>query len=376
MTDFTLSDEAEAIRAEVRRFATRELRPRARQGGDPAVLAELRASFRELGLGSVDWPEEAGGLGLGLLERVLVAEELAAGDAGLALALDDGGLAARALLELGSPAQRERLAALEDSGAVFALALDEADLAWERGALYTMASPDGEGWRLQGGKHFVLQAPRATAFVVLARTGFAPGWGEVDAFLVEAGAEGLQVLEDPPRIGLDALGSGRLLCAGCPAARLAGGAPRPAAIARLRRYRRILFAALMVGVARAATGYACGYAQERPAFGKMIGQFQGIAFPLAELATAVDATRWLVWRAAEAFDRGDADELPSLEALLTAQETVHRAGIDSVQVLGGAGFMEDYPVEKWMRDGAALAGLAGSRLVTEQLAADALFGPA
>lgn len=382
MADFSLSEEAASIRDMVRRFADATLRARARAGeADAKAVEDLRAGFHELGLVQLDWPEELGGLGLGLFERVLVSEELAHGDAGLALLLDDGGLAARALLELGSPEQQQHWLAgwAEDAPPpqVWSLALDEADLAWERGALYTMASQDDGLWRLMGAKCFALQAPRASHFVVFARTGFEPGWGSVGAFVVEAGCEGLSLEAETDRLGLGALPSARLLLSGCAvpeSARLQTPGDKLAAVQRFLAYRRIVASAQMLGVARAALEYACGYAEERPAFGRMIGQFQGIAFKLADLATEVDATRWLVWQAAWHFDQGTDFVLPSLQALLQAQETAHRAGIDSVQVLGGAGFIDDYPVEKWMRDGAALACLSGSRLVAEELAAEQLFG--
>ncbi len=384
MADFSLSEEATSIREEVRRFARATLRERGRAAEvDPASVEDLRTSFYELGLVQLDWPEELGGLGLGLFERVLVSEELAYGDAGLALLLDDAGLAARALLELGSAEQQQRWLAPwagdQAPGQVWGLALDEADLAWERGALFTMASREDDLWRLMGAKYFVLQAPRASHLVVFARTGFEPGWPGIDAFVVPARGEGLSLEVESNRLGLGAVSSARVLLSGCTvpeSARLCGADDKLAAVQRLLAYRRIVAAAHMLGVARAALEYACGYAEQRPAFGRMIGQFQSIAFKLADLATEIDATRWLTWQAASLFDEGSDFQLASLQALIQAQETAHRAGIDSVQVLGGAGFIDDYPVEKFMRDGAALASLSGSRLVVEELAAEQLFGTA
>jgi len=378
MISFEPTDDERAIRDEVRRFAEVELRPQGRacEAGRGPTDA-MRAAYAALGIAALERPEDAGGLGLSLAARALVEEELAWGDAGLACALDASGPAAAILLEMAAPEARAALLrSLSTPGDVTALALSEEDPAADAGLLLsTTATPDGAGgYVVHGRKRFVRHAPTATRFLVIARTPDGPA-----ALLVDRAAKGVSVGREDDRVGLQALRSAEVSFEDVRLPGAARASPPEGAQEALERALARLWvttAARQVGLARAALEYATFYAQDRSAFGKKIGQFQGIAFKLADMAIAVDAARWLVWRAACIHAKG-APEAPREAALALAQanEAAVKAAIDAVQVLGGAGFMEDYPAEKWMREARALASLDGSDGARSLLAAERLYGP-
>ncbi len=392
MISFDPTDDEKAIRDEVRKFAEGELRAQGRDCEKSGEVPEkLRRTYHELGLATLDWPEAAGGAGLSAVARAIVEEELARGDAGLALALDGPGLASRAILELGSDEDRARwLPRLAARGAVAALAIAESDLGSDLGRVATAAVPDGAGgYILNGRKLFVLNAPPADLFVVVAKGDPAP-----DLFVLERDTPGLALGRQDDRLGLQACRSCevKLDDARAPAAaRIAGSAAaersgaavgtaeRSGALDRWDRFLArswVTLAARAVGIARAATEYATFYAQDRSAFGRKIGSFQGVAFKIEDMATSTDAARWLVWRAAAALARGAPDAMRQAAlAAVHANETAVGAAIDCVQILGGAGFMEDYPAEKWMREARALAAILGNDPVRNHLAAEREYGP-
>jgi hypothetical protein len=410
MISFEPTDDERAIVDEVRRFAEKELRPRAREAeAARAAPAALLESYRALGLHALDWPEEAGGAGLSIVARALVEEELSRGDPGLAVALDACGVAAAAVLELAPAGRRaELLRRLADAPGGAALALAEEDLASELGgAIATTLSgggpleapgarrgpgaADADGGarlRLDGRKRFVLHAPSASLLLVVAREGGgAPasgaaglsGGAPLAAALVPREASGISLGRDEERIGLRAARSAEVRferVAVAEDAVLASGEALAAGFDRLLSRLWITTAARQVGVARAALEYATFYAQDRQAFGKKIGQFQGIAFKVSDVAIAVDAARWLAWRAASLHAKGDpAAPRAAALALAQANEAALQATVDTVQVLGGAGFVEDYPVEKWMRDARALASLHGGDPLRHAFAAERAYGP-
>jgi alkylation response protein AidB-like acyl-CoA dehydrogenase len=331
--DFALPDELALLQETARGFARDHLQGADRDAERARAPSETaRAAYREIGLAGLGLPEALGGAGLGALARALVLEELAAADAGAALALDPLGPALHALAELGGHAALRALALplLERPDARALLAVDlEGRVRVERErASGTLA------W---------LPADRVDLLVVLSREGgFAVG-------------EGL-ALENVRGAGLRAAGASALTLDGAPVRavwRDAGGAARALARARLD------VAALGVGVMRASAELARGYALERVAFGRPIAHHQALAFLLVDMHAAVEAARALVYDAAWRLDVG----LPAVEAcasaFLEAAEQSLFVTPNGVQVLGGHGFMQDYPAEKWMREARALSLLAG-----------------
>jgi len=303
---------------------------------DPALVR----AYRALGFATMEAPGAAGGQALPALAKALVLEEVGAGDAGAALALEGAGPAERALVELG---QWEVLRRLGDEPLLRVGFVCDADgrLVLDGGAV-----TGSHAWA-------PLPASGCEAVVVLQ--------GERLA-LVREGVRFTSVKS----CALAASGSCRLDFERAPVVATSG---EPAAAARALAHARLWVAALLVGVARAACEYAMRYAQERVAFGRPIAHHQGLAFLLADMATAVEAARLAVWHAAVAVGSERGGEREAAWALAEAAEQALFVGPNAVQVLGGHGFMKDHPVEKWMREIRTLAQLAGGRDEAELAAA-------
>jgi alkylation response protein AidB-like acyl-CoA dehydrogenase len=295
----------------------------------------VRAAFDAIGLARLELPEALGGAGLGALARALVNEALGAADPGAALALDPLGPALHPLAELGGEAALEAHALpLLDGGGARAVLVTDADVAWRRaGDRVTAQVP----W---------VPAERADLLVLL---------GAEEALVVEAG-QGVEV-RPLPGAGLRAAGASALHLDGAPVRACWQDA---AGAARARGRARVAVAALLVGVMDGAAGFARGYARERVAFGRPIAHHQAMAFLLVDLVAAVDAARLLLHEAAWQLDAGH-PAAPALAAAAFAEavEAARFVGPAAVQVLGGHGFMQDYPVEKAMREARALGSLLG-----------------
>lgn len=335
------------------------------------LSTELRAAAEAMGLGAVHLPEAVGGAGLGLVTGVLLEETLAAGDPAVAFALGGTASFALAMAELGGELGRDALA---KPGAV---AFGEPRPHSERPGLSTLATKAGDGWELRGEKAYVLGADRAERFVVFAQVDESKGCAGVGAFLVEKSA----AVKATPRVrtlGLDAASFGGVLLEGARGVRLAeAGFER--AVLRFFAKHALLVAARCVGLSRAAFDVTRAYVEQRRAFGKPVAHFQAVAFTVADRAIDVEATRAMVHRAAWLWDSGDDENaalLATARAVAQAHQTAMRCGDDGVQLHGGAGFMRDYAVEKYMRDAKqlALCGLPTSS--AEQLAAAVELGRA
>jgi acyl-CoA dehydrogenase len=347
---------------------------------------EVRKAAHEMGLGHVGLPEEVGGAGLGLTTAVLLEEEIAFGDPSAAFAFGGGGTFARAVLELGTPEQAKALLAplvgekgFDTFGAV---AWSERRANPERPGLSTRATrlPSG-GWRIDGEKAFVLDADRAHSFVVFAQVEDDKGWDGLGAFVVTRATKGLGVGARTTTLGLDLASVGSIRLEGVEVAdadRLAGNGDFGAALLRFFMKSALVIAARCVGLSRAAFEVTLEYCQGRKAFGKPVGHFQSIAFTLADRAMDVDASRALVWRAAAAWDAGAGSKedalLHSAYAVSYALEAAMRCGDDAVQLHGGAGFMRDYAVEKFMRDAKQLQVCVMTSEQADQLAATIELG--
>jgi alkylation response protein AidB-like acyl-CoA dehydrogenase len=380
MISFDLQDEERMVQDTVRAFATSEVRPAARPCEKArAVTPGVAEKFLQLGLHAVQLPESAGGAGLGAIAGAVVAEELAWGDPGIAAALLSSYPAACILEALGDEAQRRRfLAPVAEQGARLTLALSEAEP--PEAGLGVTATRDGDGFVLSGKKSFVSYGGAAALHLVAAQVDGARGWDGIGVFAVEAGTPGLLRGQAYETLGLRALPFAEVVLDGCrvPAENvLAGGGDG----VRLGLHRALLKASLLsgalaVGCARAAYEYALQYAEERQAFGKPIGHFQAIAFMLSDMAMDVEAARWMVWRAASAIDPGAAEPLAAALAVTHAHEAALRVADHSVQILGGHGYMQDHPPEKWMRDAKTLGVYLCSAEFADGIALSQILGEA
>jgi alkylation response protein AidB-like acyl-CoA dehydrogenase len=366
MISFGPTEEQEVARDAMREFAASAIRPIARSSDEASASPDafLEQAW-QLGLVATQLPEAYGGAGEARspITNALVLEELAHGDAGLALAATSPALFAMPVAEFGTEAQKQALLPLfgGDRFHAASLALVEPGPCFDPFALRAKAERKGDGFVLSGQKCFVPLADRASHFLVLAREN---GGDQVQAYVVPRDAAGLAIAAPEKNLGLRALPTGTLTFerVEVPAsARLGGDAGCDAR--RIVNLARTAQAAVLVGVSRAVMEYAIPYAKDREAFDEAIAKKQAIAFTLADMCIEVDAMRWMVWQAASRLERGlDATREAQLARTYCAKQAMKIAD-DGVQVLGGHGFIREHPVELWYRNARTLGVLDGAGLV-------------
>lgn len=367
MISFTPTDDQKLMIDASQKLA-KTLAARIRDTEKSGLSAELRAAATEMGIGVVHLPEAVGGAGLGLVTAVLLEEEIAAGDPAAAFALGGTSGFALALAELGSADQAKDATAKDG-----AVAFGEPHPHRDRAGLSTIAKKDGNAFTLKGEKAYVLGADRAERFVVFAQVDEAKGCDGVAAFLVEKGT-GVKPTARSRTLGLDAASFAGLELDGA-RGELLGPTPGGNDFARgaLRFFAKhaLLNAARCVGLSRAAFDVTRAYVEQRRAFGKPVAHFQAVAFTVADRAMDVEAARALVHRAAWLWDQNDDENaalLATARATSFAQAAAMRCGDDGVQLHGGAGFMRDYAVEKYMRDAKQLSLCGMPASCADQLA--------
>lgn len=332
MLDLAAGDDLDLVVETARRLAETELGPRLREAEAAREVGdELRSTWDEVGLAGLELPEACDGADLGCLARVLVNEELATGDVGAALALDPYGPALTTLLEIGGEKAVAELVSATRQGSERALLVmaEDARIEVDRDAV-DLDVP----W---------VPAERAGAVVLLVGS---------DAILLTGGFD----FEPLRGAGLRAAGAARLCADGAAiAARWSNAEGAKRARARARLY----YASLLLGVMRAACDFSAAYAQEREAFGKPIGHHQALAFLITDMRIALDAARLVVHEAAWRVDRRLPCQIEAASAWAECIEASRTIGPNGVQILGGHGFMADYPVEKHMREARALGLLCG-----------------
>lgn len=354
----TLTPEQEEIRSLARAFAERELRPRS-AGWDRARALDdgVFAQLAELGFLGMSVPEAHGGLGLDPLTYLLVLEELAWGDAAVALAVAaHNGLVAATIARHGTEEQKRALLPKLASGETLGtFALSEPQAGGDVAAVAIAATRDTGGWRLSGAERWVANGLRAGLAIVFARTGPAA----LGAFLVELPRRGWTPGRPEVTMGLSAAEMVAVDLDGVavPDARVLGDPAAGFGVAAEALDRgRLGVAAQAVGIARAAQEHALAYARAREQFGQPIARFGAVQEKLAEMARRTTAARALTHAAAARHAPGAAphgeDGVTAWSAMakLTASEAAVWVADEAVQVFGGYGYMRDYPVEKLMRD--------------------------
>ncbi|HEX3238546.1 MAG TPA: acyl-CoA dehydrogenase family protein [Solirubrobacterales bacterium] len=356
IADFGLSDEQALLRQTVREFARAKVAPRAH--GIDAAQSFPAASWREaaaLGLLGATAPAAHGGAGLGLAELCIVGEELAAACLSTAATvLHQADMVVGRIARHGSEAQMERwLPGLIDGSLIGCLAMTEPEAGSDVMSMRTRAVPSDGGWVLNGTKTFITNGPVADLALVYARTG-GEGSRDLGLFAVPTDSPGFARGKKFSKMGWRGSPTGELLLDDCEvgAEALVGAADEGRAImfAGLDS-ERVLMAAESVGVAQGALEAALGYARERRQFGRAIGEFQLIQGKLADMFAETEACRALTWSAAARAEAGDpgARALASAAKLL-AGDVAMKVTTDAVQVLGGYGYIDEFPVERYMRD--------------------------
>jgi alkylation response protein AidB-like acyl-CoA dehydrogenase len=357
--DLDLSPEHQLLRQTVRDFATREVEPLVEEYEKARRFpADIVGMLGPMGLLGIPYPEEEGGAGLDTLAYAIAIEELARVWGSLALIVAaHTSLGCGPLHMEGTPEQKERYLVPMAQGRVLgAYGLTEPEAGSDSGATRTTARlDDADGcWVIDGRKRFITNAGEAGTYIVTARTGSREdGAPEISAFIVEAETPGFSVGRLEEKMGLHASATGELLFDACrvpPDQMLGGRGAGWKTFLRILDGGRISIGAMALGLAQAALDASITYARERKQFGRAIGTFQGVGFMVADMATEIDAARQLVWRAAWLKDQDRDYALAAAEAKLFASEVSQRATNSAVQIHGGYGYVEEYKVERYLRD--------------------------
>jgi alkylation response protein AidB-like acyl-CoA dehydrogenase len=359
------------LRELTRRFVKKELLPIVEEDEqNERFRPEMIQKMGELGLTGIPVPENYGGSGLGYLEYVTALEELAAGNMGYAISIAVTGLTQVILNLFGNEDQKRKyIPPLAHGHAIGAFSLSEAGAGSDAASLRTTAKKQGKNYIIQGTKLWTTQGDIADTLILLARTG-TPGTKGISAFIIEKGMPGFQYGKREKKMGCHTSHTMELIFneVQVPAENLIGqeGDGFKIAMSALNSG-RITIGAGAVGIAKGALEIAIHHAKERQQFGKAISEFQGVSFLLADMAVQLDAARLLVQRAAWLKDQ----ELPFTEqaamAKLFATDMAMKVTTDAVQVLGGSGYTQDFPVERFMREAKLLQIVEGTNQIQRMI---------
>jgi alkylation response protein AidB-like acyl-CoA dehydrogenase len=353
-----LNDEQREIRELVRTIAREQIAPRAAEIDKSAEFPwDVVELYREKDLFGIMYDEQYGGIGESSLMTLVTIEELSkvCATSGLIIAVQE--LGSLGIKLAGSDEQKQRFLPKLASGEwLAAYALTEPGSGSDSAAMRTTARRDGDDYVLSGGKRFITSAGVASVYVVFAKTDPEQGHSGISAFVVEAETPGFEVGRIEPKMGIKGSTTGEIFFndVRIPAANLLGKEGQGFKIAmRILDRSRPGIGAQGLGLAQGATDYAVDYAKSRETMGKPIGQHQLIAGMLADMETKCEAARGLLYKVGQMIDEGDTgSELTKLSAMakLYCTDVAMDVTTDAVQVLGGYGYMQEYPVERMMRD--------------------------
>ena len=377
--DFSLSDEQQLIRETARAFCDREIVPHAREWDrtermDLGIVAKLA----DVGFLGCALPEEYGGMGLDTISYCLVMEELGRADSSVrGIVSVNNGLAGKTIATWGTSEQKaEWLPRMCSGEALGCYGLTEPGSGSDPASLVTRAERDGDGWVINGSKIFITLGSWAGVCLVFARTG-GEGARGITCFLVPTSTEGFSAVKVDGKLGLRAQDTAELFLDGVrvpDSVRLGDeGAGFKVAMSALDNG-RISLAAGSVGIAQGCVDACLAYAAERKQFGRSIATFQLVQELIADAAVETEAARMLAWRAAFLADAGEPYTLAASEAKYYASEVAVRAANAAVQVHGGYGYIDEFPVQKYLRDARVSTLYEGTSQIQKLLIGRALTG--
>ncbi|WP_137923597.1 acyl-CoA dehydrogenase family protein [Cupriavidus sp. 2SB] len=351
-----LTPEQEMIRDAVRQFAQDVIAPQAAQWDrDKTFPKDVHRELARLGAYGVAVPEELGGAGLDYLSLALILEEIAAGDGGTSTVISVNNCpVCSMLMAFANDAQKQKwLVPLARGEMLGAFCLTEPHVGSDASALRTTATRDGDHYVLNGVKQFITSGKYADVAIVMAVTDKAAGKRGISAFLVPTSTPGYIVARLEDKLGQHSSDTAQIVFEDCrvPADCLLGeeGAGYKMALSGLEGG-RIGIASQSIGMARAAFDAALAYAKERESFGQPLFQHQAVQFRLSDMATQIEVARQMVWHAASLKDAGRPCLKEAAMAKLFASEMAERVCSDAIQVFGGYGYVNDFPVERIYRD--------------------------
>ena len=355
MIDFSLSEEQKQLRDLSHEFTEKEIVPHAARLDETAEYPhEIARKAWELGLMNSHVPEEYGGLGLGVLEGCLIAEETAWGCTGVSTAMEANTLAECPIIVAGSEDQKKKwLTPMIEEFLFAAYCVTEPGAGSDVQAIRTSAKRHGDEYVLNGTKMWITNGGVANWYFVLAYTDESKGYRGMSAFVVPRDLPGVVLGKKENNMGQRCSDTRAVSFEDVkvPAANRLGeeGNGFKVAMAAFDHSRPVV-ASAAVGLARSAYEHAVRYAKERETFGVPIYKHQAVSFMIADMACAIEAARLLVWQAGWTIDQGRRNTQQAAYAKLFAADAAVKVATDAVQVFGGYGFSKEYPVEKLYRD--------------------------
>lgn len=355
MSWFAFTDEQDALRRESRKFAEREIVPKAGAYDESSEFPkDIFSKAHQTGFMNFTIPPEYGGSGLSLFDASLVIEELAWGCSGVATSLVANDLALTPILVGGSKEQKELFVKpIAEAGSFASFCLSEPGAGSDAGGLSTTATKVGDHYVINGSKQWITNAGYASQYTVFATMDKSKKHKGISCFAVPANAPGITKGRHENKMGQRCSNTVPLTFENVkvPEANRIGKEGEGFAIAmETLDISRPMTAAIAVGIGQAAYDYARAYAKDRKQFGQSISNFQGIQFMLADMVTEIEAGRLLTLKAAALIDSGKRATLESSMAKRFSADTAMKVSTDAVQIFGGYGYTKDYPVEKLMRD--------------------------
>lgn len=377
--DFGLGETADMLRQSVRGFVDNELAPRADAIDKTNEFPrDLWTKLGDMGLHGITVEEEYGGSGLGYLEHCIAVEEVSRGSAAVGLSYGaHSNLCVNQIRRNGSEAQKKKyLPRLISGEHLGALAMSEPNAGSDVVSMKLRADKKGDRYILNGNKMWITNGPTADVLVVYAKTDPAAGARGITAFLVEKGFKGFSTAQKLDKLGMRGSDTGELVFQDCEV-------PEENVLNQVGKgvnvlmsgldYERAVLAAGPLGIMQAAMDVVLPYIHERKQFGQSIGSFQLIQGKVADMYTEMNAARAYVYTVAKACDRGQTTRKDAAGAILFAAEKATKLALDAIQILGGNGYINDYPTGRLLRDAKLYEIGAGTSEIRRMLIGREIF---